>query len=522
MSSSLGAALAASYDSASHAVKRRRLDEEGRCSESFSSAVPRGRLAAVPSPGSRKRGRREAYCSTDKAKWRQQLLSAKSLAHERGDAFSLRSWIHSLWPDTIHSPDTFGRRRQLCYNILGRNKRMATTLQAFCPGKKGRESRRSRAKAVAPSKRKRTWGGGRKVLAPDIGHELLQWFIDTHKNVQGRITNGMLLCQARIIRDDLREALRLKKESGHHVPAEWLRMPKINDAWISLWRREWRISWRATTICFKVSRQTLKRRLGILWRNAIRLRALHRKVFPGGRLRFRSYDQKPMWFNAAGGQKTLAYRGSSQVFVKENHHATRQRFTALTKSVQKFSDESFEQTCASSSNSGDPRTIAVLFKAVSGTQILRDLDVPPNVTVQFAPKGSYRLEQWVEWLEKDLGHADAEEFCECVVYDYYAPHLDPAAHEVITSRGHCHLAIGGGCTPWAATLDTHYHAGMEGHYRRAETHDATVQLRRSHRIPVYSRQTVLYRANDAWRMLDHESLLGLFCSFICHRLQDRW
>jgi hypothetical protein len=90
--------------------------------------------------------------------------------------------------------------------------------------------------------------------------------------------------------------------------------------------------------------------------------------------------------------------------------------------------------------------------------------------------------------------------------DYYAPHLADEVKELIASKGHCDLVKGGGTTPWVAVLDTHYHALVDREYRQAEQNDMLVQLRRSRRLPVSSRQAVLYRANDSWQLLNHERL----------------
>lgn len=136
----------------------------------------------------------------------------------------------------------------------------------------------------------------------------------------------------------------------------------------------------------------------------------------------------------------------------------------------------------------------------------RTIDVPDNVLLQFAPRGSYRVENFVEWLEHDLSEAPGPEDCDCITYDYYAPHLHETVSETIESKGHCHLVKGGGCTPFIATLDTHYHAPMDKEYRKAETSDSMMQLRRSRKIPVFSKQTVLNRANDSWALVRHHSL----------------
>ena len=87
------------------------------------------------------------------------------------------------------------------------------------------------------------------------------------------------------------------------------------------------MSHRCISIVYKVARETLKARLSVFWGNCIRLRALHEELFGEDKLRFRAYDQKPLWFNAAGGARTLAPLGLKVVSVRQNMHATRARCT---------------------------------------------------------------------------------------------------------------------------------------------------------------------------------------------------
>lgn len=249
-----------------------------------------------------------------------------------------------------------------------------------------------------------------------------------------RLTSRLLEAQARVILQDYREVLQIHFESGVSVPGALDQLPKINRSWVQRWRKQFRISWRARTVAYKVSRQKLKERLGVLWRNSIRLRVLHQCLFPSGKLRFRSYDQKPLWHNAVGGQKTLALKGAKDVDIKENVHATRCRFTAMTKAVQ-ISGETLEDACARSSGSGDPNQLAVLFKADTD-RIKANLDVPSGCLVQTGPKGSYRVEQVLEFLRWDLGAADSTDgsCCEVVCLDWFSAHLDPEVDKLIKDR----------------------------------------------------------------------------------------
>ena len=136
----------------------------------------------------------------------------------------------------------------------------------------------------------------------------------------------------------------------------------------------------------------------------MRLMAFHRALFGPNKLRWRSYDQKPLWFNAVGGTKTLACKGAEDVEVRENCHATRARFTAMTKCVDRLPSVSPMEAYARSHGSARPHRLAVLFKAEGdGSRIRRGLDIPEDTLLQFGPKGSYRKEHVLEFLDWDLG-----------------------------------------------------------------------------------------------------------------------
>ncbi|CAJ1382060.1 unnamed protein product [Effrenium voratum] len=492
---SLAACLLASFERPS--VARQRPQSVEHLLQAALSRDVEDEAATAP----RCRGKYVSTSVKDRARWAKELRELKDAQEERGQKLgaALVAWIWREFPGSRNDKREFSRIRTMCYHLLeeGTAKRL---LDAADNG----EAR----------KRRRVSGGGRKPLAMDVGHELFQWFVDTAassqlarvRNVKCRLTSRLLEAQARVILQDYREVLQIHFESGVSVPGALDQLPKINRSWVQRWRKQFRISWRARTVAYKVSRQKLKERLGVLWRNSIRLRVLHQCLFPSGKLRFRSYDQKPLWHNAVGGQKTLALKGAKDVDIKENVHATRCRFTAMTKAVQ-ISGETLEDACARSSGSGDPNQLAVLFKADTD-RIKANLDVPSGCLVQTGPKGSYRVEQVLEFLRWDLGAADSTDgsCCEVVCLDWFSAHLDPEVDKLIKDLGHVPLKLGGGSTPFVAVLDTHAHWSYESAYRDAETHDAQLQLRRGYALPCTSRQTVLSRAVDCWRQVKHDKV----------------
>ena len=101
--------------------------------------------------------------------------------------------------------------------------------------------------------------------------------------------------------------------------------------------------------------------------------------------------------------------------------------------MDKLPGESMNEVRARSSGSGDPRNIAILFKADEGSRVKAALELPPKTLVQTAPKGSYRVPQVVEFLKWDLSKADADDGSksEVVILDWFSAHLDPEVDDVI-------------------------------------------------------------------------------------------
>ena len=89
----------------------------------------------------------------------------------------------------------------------------------------------------------------------------------------------------------------------------------------------------------------------------------------------------PLHRNESSKQKTLSLADSS-TYVKENYLLSRERVTVYTQV---------------SSEEATSITPGFLFKG-KGTRI--KVNPPPNVHVQFAPKGSYRLDNMIETIKK--------------------------------------------------------------------------------------------------------------------------
>lgn len=133
--------------------------------------------------------------------------------------------------------------------------------------------------------------------------------------------------------------------------------------------------------------------------------------------------------------------------------------------------------------------------------------------IQWAPKGSYRIPQLLEWLEFVLP-IDGTRVC--VVLDWYACHLSDSVKNFILSKGHWVMYLGGGVTPWIQVPDTHVHKPLSDHYKKEERADALAQrTMRPGKLPVCSKQAVYDRALAAWYKCDHVRAIEAF-------VEDGW
>lgn len=492
-----------------------------------------GSLGDAKQQSKKKRPRAEDKCEY-KQRIRIELLRRREESSGgRGNKSWLKDFIYEKWPYTKKDAPAFSRRRQYCYNLVFANNsgeqvpeesgqgeshcgesQQRTYEDSFknLPPGRGKKAcrgaaRTGRSACVKASQRKRKPGGGRRVMCPEIGVELFQWFVDTIRHVKARVGNDILAAKAKQILLDEKNVVQNLVADGTITEDQIPQWPSVGPSWINTWRKRWRVSWRTKSIVYKVPRPVLARRLGVFWRNVIRVRYYHSKMFPNKRLRCRSYDQKPMYFNQAGDQGTLACMDDWEISVREIDSASRARFTVMTKHVDKDADETMEQVAARSHGTGNPKRLGVLFKTKgSGERIRVGLNVPDDVLLQFGPKGSYRAGTVVEFLKWDLGDADGDGDMEMVFLDWFSAHLDDDVRNLIKDKGHIVQYIPGGGTPWVATLDTGCHAPYQREYTESEKSDHAAQLLAGANMPDYTRQACMDRAMAAWKDIPHARL----------------
>ena len=494
---------------------------------------------------SRKRRRARATHETAELGRAYAAARAGAVARRPRDQQWAQRWVVSRFPDLARDTKALDSMLRCC-------RRAAAKLhQASSQGRQGRAARGAGrsgvcTRQVPPSQRKRSFGGGRRRKAPAVGEELWTWFVDTVDQVKGRLPSFLLLDQARLIADDLKRHHQEQIDNGIVPLGTKLCVPAIGGSWLRSWRHFYGISWRCVNLRFKCPRQVLLRRLAIFWENVLRVRALHAALVvagfepSGGRLVVEGFDQKPLWFTASSQEKTLYYRGSRKVCVKENMPMTRARFTAMTR-------------CRWPQPPRDGKALAILFKAAGGgARIRENLRVPDGALLQFQEKGSYRLadvHEYLEWIidrsriagdgdepdspppaashgdgqvpqsassqveqpvpsrvpqphpassqpdalgPNDCGQADSSQGAQPassqtpagfkpstrVIYllDWFKPHLDTSLDDLVHAHGHAILRIGGHLTGLVQVEDTHAHGPYTKAYKKRETKDAFAQL----------------------------------------------
>ena len=240
----------------------------------------------------------------------------------------------------------------------------------------------------------------------------------------------------------------------------------------------------------QVSKSKLLRRLRVTLLNGIRLRTLWGKCFPGRPFRVVSFDQKPFWFNSVGSEATLSLKGARGVQVVENMCATRERWTFMSTAC------SWPVT--------SPPAVACLFKASTGATIKQTLMTQNHVLIQTQEKGSYRVEDVLEFLDFWLPVAEQPEDSLLVMLDWFSAHLHEKLQQLVRKKGHILDYHGGGTTPIEQVNDTHIHAALSREYKVIENADAFRQRSiNPKKVPRRNRQIIVDDITQIWNSFDH-------------------
>ena len=120
-------------------------------------------------------------------------------------------------------------------------------------------------------------------------------------------------------------------------------------------------------------------------------------------------DQMPLYRNESSGQVTLSFK-NKEVFIKENHHLSRKGVTVFTQVATDGGVGLYPEFVFKGTDKRAPK-----------------LTSPLNVQYQWAPKGSYHLEHFLEIIKHLPNRFNIFSHSNFVIYvlDDCAVHLIP-------------------------------------------------------------------------------------------------
>ena len=117
-----------------------------------------------------------------------------------------------------------------------------------------------------------------------------------------------------------------------------------------------------------------------------------------------------------------------------------------------------------------------------------------GVNYQWAPKGSYQIEQILDMIKQlpNRFNMFTEKEYPIYVLDDYSVHLMPEVRQALLKKGYVLVAIGGGITGDIQINDTSCHHNLKKHYREFEMNLMLEQLNNySNKIPSPSRDEMM-------------------------------
>jgi len=334
--------------------------------------------------------------------------------------------------------------------------------------------RGAQSKIIKLPIRKRASGGGRKVQAPLVRKALYEWWaglryaINWDAHISGRRSRERK-CLARFPRSVLRTKCHQLLED--HAYACLLNGQKvetfITDAkWFRHWQDEHGLSMRMANRKYQVPRVVLKERLEIFWVNLFRMRLFIFLVFQYNP-KLENWDQSPYHNNETGSQnKPILCVAGGKVPVVEGNSDVKTRWTA---NLTTFSDS--ERILE-----GKLPYCELMFKAEPDGRtdarlqaFLRNRGFPKWFTVTTAPKGSYREQDVISFLQKHLELWTVGRDWRIIFADDYSAHKTDNVRNLCWSRGYVLMIHGGGATPVAQTPDTVLNEDVRREYGVIET-----------------------------------------------------
>ena len=204
----------------------------------------------------------------------------------------------------------------------------------------------------------------------------------------------------------------------------------------------------------------LHNRMVIGWSNAFRIRSSVLKLFGYDPVIY-STDQKPFHFDESGSknQKTLGWTGQQETAIKENHGATRSRWTSntlCTSDVEKAKQIPFVELMFA----GGEKLSTDLQRLVDELRA----DGHGYLSIVTSDSGSYRTGSVFDYLEKMLDPMVPGRDIRILAMDTYKSHLDDAIKRLGWQRGYIVLYQGGGTTGVGQVNGTDLHQPLSVDY----------------------------------------------------------
>lgn len=344
--------------------------------------------------------------------------------------------------------------------------------QVVLKGKRGK----GRAVVQIPnhSRRRESINQGRARSAAWLRQALYEWFASIRYSVDwravsegivpqlrhkciGRFTRAMVKAKAQqLLKVYLRECLlRGAKAEGVQLRSRWFRE----------WEAEYGLNMKKPNRKYKVPRAVMATRLEIGWLNVARVRALCLHCH-GYEPDLENWDQTPFHNNEGGSQgiATLAVAGGTVPLI-EGHAECRERWSAnLTTCSNK------ERLLAD----GRPPYCEFMFKASAERlelklrEHLRSRGWGSWLSVATSEKGSYRLNDVLNFLETHLPAMSESRRWRIIMADDHSPHLSEHVVRLCWSRGYVFILHGGGVTPVVQTVDTDLNQHVKREYLAKE------------------------------------------------------
>ena len=148
--------------------------------------------------------------------------------------------------------------------------------------------------------------------------------------------------------------------------------------WLARWAKRFNVSFRKVNKKYKLRPEECERRLGIQWRDMIRIR---RGLSEKGNVPIQSWDQTPLW-EALEGEETAVSTGSHKVAVNVSHDASRKKFTVVLSMTSMKGYPAAPETVIFAFPSGGKRVTKVLEQEIAksefkgGKEAAQSIDAP--------------------------------------------------------------------------------------------------------------------------------------------------